>query len=243
MPSPAQRGRPEPPPDKSMPRSVGREYCEALIIAAIFLSFANTFVVQTFYIPSGSMLNTLLIGDHLFVNRFIYGPAPTSLERKLLPLRQVARGDIVVFRSKENPSINVVKRCIGVPGDRIRVADKKLYINDKAVDDSSYAIHTEPFPPLNPALAVRDNFGPFKVPANSYFCMGDNRDNSWDSRFWGELPADYLMGRAFVIYWSYGGETSDGSWPGWGGKLRDLAKTAIGIPTKTRWSRTFRLVR
>src|SRR5205807_5818158 len=113
-------------------RSVAREYLEALIIAAIFLQFANTFVVQTYYIPSGSMEDTLLVGDHLFVNRFIYGPAPSALERRLLPLRSVHRGDIVVFRSKENPRIDVVKRCIGLPGDSIQVVEKKLYVNGKA---------------------------------------------------------------------------------------------------------------
>src|SRR5262245_52671009 len=125
-------------------RSVYREYFEALLIAAIFLRFANTYVIQTFYIPSGSMENTLLVGDHLFVNRFIYGPAATALERKLLPLRPPRRGDIVVFRSPENPTIDVVKRCIGQPGDKIEVVDKQLYIGGKAVDDASYAVHKDP---------------------------------------------------------------------------------------------------
>src|SRR5579864_8339401 len=107
-------------------RHIAREYLEALIIAAIFRQFANTFVVQTFYIPSGSMENTLLVGDHLFVNRFIYGPAASDLERKLLPLREPRRGDIVVFRSKETPNMDVVKRCIGVPGDEVQVVQKNL---------------------------------------------------------------------------------------------------------------------
>jgi signal peptidase I len=231
-------------------RHIAREYLEALIIAAIFLQFANTFVVQTYYIPSGSMEDTLLVGDHLFVNRFIYGPAPTNLERKLLPLRPVRRGDIVVFRSKEDLRIDVVKRCVGIPGDVLRVVAKRLSINGKAVNDSSYAIHRpQPgTPDLIPEgylsqLATRDYFGPFTVPPNSYFCMGDNRDNSWDSRFWGELPATYLLGRAFGIYWSYGGPTSDGSWHGWGSKIADLAQTAIGFFSKTRWNRTFKIVR
>jgi signal peptidase I len=226
-------------------RSVAREYLEALIIAAIFLQFANTYVVQTYYIPSGSMEDTLLVGDHLFVNRFIYGPAPTELERKLLPLRAARRGDIVVFRSKENPRIDVVKRCIGIGGDEIRVVDKRLYINGKLVDDSAYAVHKDPnhYPPFYPTqMAARDNFGPFKVPAGSYFCMGDNRDNSWDSRFWQELPESYLLGRAFAIYWSYGGQTSDGTWQGYGAKLADLGRTALGFVSQTRWGRTFRLV-
>src|SRR4029079_5911728 len=127
-----------------MERSVAREYLEALIIAAIFLRFTNTWVLQTFYIPSGSMEQTLLVGDHLFVNRFLYGPAPTALERKLLPLRDPQRGDIVIFRSPEHPTLDLVKRSGGTPGDTIQVVDKHLYINGKAVDDSAYAIHGDP---------------------------------------------------------------------------------------------------
>jgi signal peptidase I len=227
-------------------RHIVREYLEALIIAAVFLQFANTFVVQTYYIPSGSMEETLLVGDHLFVNRFIYGPAPTALERKLLPLRHVRRGDIVVFRSKENPRIDVVKRCIGVPGDTIRVVDKKLVLNGRAVDDTAYAVHKDPnhIPPFYPTqMAARDNFGAFTVPPASYFCMGDNRDNSWDSRFWGELPESYLLGRAFAIYWSRGDQTADLGAESLGSKIADLGKTALGFVTKTRWNRTFQIVR
>ncbi|MFP5288291.1 MAG: signal peptidase I, partial [Thermoanaerobaculia bacterium] len=148
-------------------RSIWREYAEALIIAAIFLRFTNTFVIQTFYIPSGSMENTLLVGDHLFVNRFIYGPA--RWEEGVLPFRGVRRGDIVVFRSPENPTLDVVKRCIGLPGDTIDLVNKQLYINGKAVDDASYAIHRDPLVfedrPFynNPQQRLRDNFGPTVV--------------------------------------------------------------------------------
>lgn len=221
-----------------------REYLEALVIAAIFLRFANTFVVQTFYIPSGSMEDTLLIGDHLFVNRFIYGPAASGVEDRLLPGRGVQRGDIVVFRSPENPTIDVVKRCVGLPGDSIEVVDKQLYINGKAVDDQSYAVHkdTRVLPDL-PFENTRDNYGPFEVPEDSYFCMGDNRDNSYDSRFWGPLPGHLLKGRPLFIYWSYGGETPSGDWEGTGTKLRQLGRTALGFFTKTRWDRTFQLIR
>jgi len=225
-------------------RSVFREYFEAFLIAYIFLRFANTFVVQTFYIPSGSMENTLLVGDHLFVNRFIYGPAATALERKLLPLRPARRGDIVVFRSPENPTIDVVKRCIGRTGDKIEVVDKRLYINGKAVDDASYALHKDPrmLPDL-PFEDTRDNFGPFLVPEASYFCMGDNRDNSYDSRFWGPLPAHLLKGRPLFIYWSYGGDAPVDEWEGAGEKARQVGRTAAGFLSKTRWGRTFRLIR
>jgi signal peptidase I len=225
-------------------RSVLREYLEALLIAVIFLRFTQTFVTQTFYIPSGSMENTLLIGDHLFVNRFIYGPASTGLEKRLLPLRPVQRGDIVVFRSPENPQLDLVKRCIGLPGDEIRLIDKDLYLNGKPVDDAGYAIHTDTYSDdFDPHRQRRDNFGPYTVPAGHYFCMGDNRDNSNDSRFWGPLPAHMVKGRSLFIYWSYGGETSDGQWRGLGSKLRDLGETAVGFFTRTRWERTFRLIR
>ena len=228
-------------------RSIGREYLEALIIAAVFLLFTNTFVIQTFYIPSQSMEDTLLVGDHLFVNRFIYGPTPTAPERKLLPFRPVRRGDIVVFRSPETPTLDLVKRCVAVGGDTVQVIDQQLYINGKAPKDSSYALHKNADAGLgvfaDPRLRLRDNFGPFVVPAGHYFCMGDNRDNSYDSRFWGPLPAHLVKGRALFIYWSYGGRTSSGQWEGVGAKLRDLAETVLGFFSKTRWERTFRLIR
>jgi signal peptidase I len=226
-------------------RSVLREYLEALLIAVIFLRFTQTFVTQTFYIPSGSMENTLLIGDHLFVNRFIYGPATTDLERKLLPLRTVHRGDIVVFRSPENPQLDLVKRCIGMPGDEIRVIDKALFLNGKAVNDASYAIHTDTYPDdFDPHRQRRDNFGPYTVPPGHYFCMGDNRDNSNDSRVWGTVPEDHVKGRAFLIYWSFESEGAEEvEWPGFWGKVKQLSQVALNFFARTRWERTFRIVR
>lgn len=229
-------------------RSTTREYLEALIIAGIFLGFTNTFVVKTFFIPSASMEETLLIGDHLFVNRFVFGATRSGLEDSLLPLRQVERGDIVIFRSPERPQVDMVKRCIGLPGDVIELVGKDLYLNGKLVDDDSYTWHrdsrTFPDRPSIPDQArMRDNFGPYRVPADHYFCMGDNRDQSYDSRFWGPVPAHYVKGRAFMIYWSFGGETSDGVWRGWGNKLGHLARTAVGFFHLSRWERTFRVIR
>ncbi len=214
-----------------------REILEALLIAALFLRFANTFVVQTFYIPSESMEKTLLVGDHLFVNRFIYGPMATSLEEKLLPQRDVRRGDIVIFRAPAEPKMDLVKRCIGLPGDTIQVIDKQLYLNGKPVEDSQYAIHIDPRIQL-----TRDFFGPYTVPAGNYFCMGDNRDNSNDSRFWGPLPKKLVKGRATMIYWSYSGQTPDGEWHGTADLLTHMGKTLIGFPFKTRWGRTFHVI-
>jgi signal peptidase I len=228
--------------------SVFREYLEALIVAAIFLGFTNTFVLKTFYIPSGSMMETLLIGDHLFVNRFIFGPQQTGIERAVLPGRAVQRGDIVIFRSPETPELDLVKRCIGLPGDVIEVIDKELYVNGGHVVDEGYTQHVDPrlyarAGPWAQEQKRRDNFGPFAVPAEHLFCMGDNRDQSYDSRYFGPVPLAHVKGRAVMVYWSYGGETPDGNWRGWGPRLRQLLNTVLGFVPKTRWGRTFKIVR
>ena len=228
-------------------RSVFREYFEALLIAGIFLGFTNTFLIKTFYIPSGSMEETLLVGDHLFVNRYAFGRTDLAWERKATPLREVARGDIVIFRSPESPTTDLVKRCIGVPGDEILIDGKDLFVNGVPVDDGAFAIHRDSrtFPNrkyLNRRARLRDNFGPFVVPEDHFFFLGDNRDESYDSRYWGAVPRHHIKGRAFLIYWSYGGQTPDGEWRGWGAKARQLAGTIAGFFTKTRWDRTFHIV-
>ena len=229
-------------------RSPFREYLEALIIAGIFLGFTNTFVVKTFFIPSASMEESLLIGDHLFVNRFIYGASATPVERAIFPLRQVERGDIVIFRSPERPLVDMVKRCVALPSDKVELVKKDFFINGDRVDDDSYTWHRdsrifEDLPMVNESARRRDNFGPYVVPDDHYFCLGDNRDQSYDSRFWGPVPSHFVKGRAFLIYWSFGGETSDGVWRGWGHKLKQLAGTAAGFFHRTRWERTFHVIR
>lgn len=229
-----------------VPHSTLREYLEAFLIALLFLGFTNTFVAKTVFIPSGSMETTLLVGDHLFVNRAIYGAAATGVERALLPLRAPRRGDIVVFRSPQDPTVDVVKRLIGLPGDTVAIVEKHLFVNGARVDDGAYARHVDPAV-LRPGTGAgdprRDNFGPYRVPEGHYFCLGDNRDNSYDSRFWGPLPARYLKGRASIVYWSFGGGTSDGQWHGFGAKLRQVARTVAGFVTETRWLRTLHLPR
>jgi len=228
-------------------RSVLREYLEALLVATVFLGFSNTFVVKTFYIPSQSMENTLLVGDHLFVNRFLFGPTTNSLVDGALPSRGVRRGDIVIFRSVKDPQIDMVKRCVALAGDVVEVRNKRLFVNRTEIADESFAIHRDArIYPNQPALregAQRDNFGPYTVPQEHYFCMGDNRDFSYDSRFWGPVPAANVKGRPVMIYWSFGGGTSDGVWRGWGNRLAQFGRTAMGFFTKTRWSRTFLLLR
>lgn len=229
-------------------KSVLRDYFEALLIAALFLGFTNTFLVKTFYIPSESMVGTLLEGDRLFVNRYIYGTAETAAGRQLLPNRDIRRGDVVIFRSPKSPETDLVKRCVGLPGDTIRIADKVLYVNDQRVEDDTYTIHRDPrvYPNrqfVKPQARARDNFGPFLVPDAHYFFLGDNRDESYDSRYWGAVPRHLIKGRAVLIYWSFGGETPDGEWYGSWHKVKQLLRTAAGFIGETRWGRTFQLVR
>lgn len=230
-------------------KPVVREYLEALLIAVIFATFARTYVVQAFKIPSGSMEQNLLIGDHILVNKFLYGPVMSPLERHLLPLRQIQRGDVVVFKFPQDPTRDFIKRCVGLPGDKIEVIDKQLFVNGKKVHDEGYTYHTDnatlPRTPLvNDIFHNRDNFGPRIVPPGSYFCMGDNRDNSNDSRFWGEVPEDNVKGRAFMIYWSFDtGENELPETPSLSGKLHQLGEVGAKFFARTRWNRTFRIVR
>jgi signal peptidase I len=228
-------------------KSLLREYLEALLIAVIFATFARTWVVQAFKIPSGSMEKNLLIGDHILVNKFIYGPTVSPLEEELLPIRKPKRGDVVVFKYPEDPTRDFIKRCMGLPGDTLKMIGKDLYINGRFVHDASFTYYADSetyprdlfFHPKRP----RDNFGPKTVGPASYFCMGDNRDNSNDSRFWGTVPESYLKGRAFVVYWSFVSDDEMVDWPGYQGKLRQLGDLALNFFTKTRWDRTFRIVR
>lgn len=228
----------------SAQRSTFREYSEALLVAALFLGLVNTWVFKTFYIPSGSMEDTLLVGDHLVVNRFIYGSENLPLAGRFLPVRPVARGDIVVFRSPEDFEMDVIKRCIGLPGDILELRDKHLLVNGRRVEEP-YVQHRDARlggrTSSVPALIRRDQYGPVRVPDGHYFCLGDNRDFSLDSRFWGPVPAELVRGRASVIYWSYGGETGTGEWLGLGHKLRQTFRTAASFFSQTRWSRTFDL--
>ncbi len=228
-------------------KSVSREYFEALLIAVIFATFARTYVVQAFKIPSGSMEENLLIGDHILVNKFVYGPAPSAFERAVLPVRDVRRGDVVVFKSPEDPTRDFIKRCVALPGDQVEIIAKKLFVNGEPIDESAYTYHTDrqTYPSsrfYQPQFRHRDNFGPEIIPAGHYFCLGDNRDNSNDSRFWGSVPEEMVKGRAVLIYWSY---ESDGG-PESGrmvDKLKKIGRVALTFFSRTRWERTFDLVR
>ena len=182
-------------------KSVFREYVEAIFIALILALFIRTFVVQAFKIPSGSMIPTLLVGDHILVNKFIYGIKNPITGDSWLPISDPERGDIIVFKYPINPKQDFIKRVIGVAGDKIQIIDKKVYVNDKPFVVSN-AINLDP--KIIPGeTQPRDNLGPIQVPQEAYFVMGDNRDNSHDSRFWKFVSAKEIKGKAFMIYWSW----------------------------------------
>jgi signal peptidase I len=182
-------------------KSVFREYFEAICIAILLALFIRTFVVQAFKIPSGSMLPTLLIGDHLLVNKFIYGIRVPFTGKILVPINSPKQGDVIVFRFPKDRSIDYIKRVIGTPGDTVEIKNKKVFINGEPINDPHAHISTPAV--LNANASPRDNFGPILVPEQRVFVMGDNRDNSYDSRFWGFVDQRDILGKAFILYWSW----------------------------------------
>jgi signal peptidase I len=192
-------------------KSVVREYFESLVVAVVLALFVRTFVFQAFKIPTGSMENNLLVGDHLLVNKMAFAPVATALERAIMPQKAVGRGDVIVFKYPKQPDRDFIKRVIGLPGDRLELRRKRIYINGVALDEP-YVRYLEPPSPDGIVRAgdLREEYGPVTVPAGQYFMMGDNRDNSEDSRYWGFMPATYIKGEALVIYFSVG-DAVDGS--------------------------------
>jgi signal peptidase I len=187
-----------------------RENIEAIIVAVILALFIRTFMVQAFKIPSGSMKDTLLIGDHILVNKFIYGVKAPFLHKTMIPIKDPQRGDIIVFEFPEDPSKDFIKRVIGLPGDVVEIRNKKLVVNGKRIKDA-HSIHKDP--KIFPArLQPRDNLGPITVPEHKLFVMGDNRDFSYDSRFWGFVDLLAVKGKAFIIYWSWDRENFGVRW-------------------------------
>ena len=221
-------------------KSTLREYFESIVMAVILALFIRTWIVQAFKIPTGSMEQNLLIGDHLLVNKFVFGPAPTLLEQVVTPTTAVQRGDILVFKYPQEPERDFIKRAIGLPGETLEVRQKRLYIDGVKLDES-YLQDQVPEPGAI-TLDRRDNFGPITVPAGHYFMMGDNRDNSEDSRFWGLLPHAYVKGKAMIIYWSY--EDSRPLLPetGPGATARRIGSVFLHFFSGTRWSRMFQQV-
>jgi signal peptidase I len=190
-------------------KSVIREYGEALAVALLLALFIRSFVVQAFKIPSGSMIPTLLIGDHILVNKFVYGVRLPYFGTEIVPVGKPRRGDVVVFIYPQDEDKDFIKRVVGVEGDTVEVRDKRLHVNGEPVaDPHAHFAEGED----GRAVAPRDNYGPFQVPPGYIFVMGDNRDRSYDSRFWGPVALDKVKGKAFLIYWSWDG---GGRWARW----------------------------
>ncbi len=223
----------------SFQKSTTREYFESIVIAVILALFVRTWVVQAFKIPTGSMEQNLLIGDHLLVNKFVYAPAATAAERMLLPVGEYQRGDVLVFKYPEDPERDFIKRLIGLPGETIELRQSRVFINGEPIaepylDAMRQGGHMPP--------DIRATFGPQVVPEGHLFMMGDNRGDSQDSRYWGPLPVGYVKGRAFVLYWSYESESEFYSDVGIGATLRRLGSAVTHFVTRTRWERLLRAV-
>ncbi len=182
-----------------------REYVEAFAIALLIALLVRTFVIQAFKIPSGSMENTLLVGDHIFVNKFLYGYHLPYTEGRVLAWTTPRRGDIIVFVFPEDPTKDFIKRVIAVPGDTVEIRDKALILNGKPLHET-YTRYAEGNA-VNGIALRRDNMPPVKVPKGKYFVMGDNRDRSYDSRFWGFVDEEAIIGKALFIYFSLNWDT------------------------------------
>jgi signal peptidase I len=216
-------------------KSTIREYFESIVIAVILALFVRTWVVQAFKIPTGSMENNLLIGDHLLVNKFVFGP--TGPERAVLPVRDIRRGDIVVFKYPVEPERDFIKRVIGLPGDTIELRAKKVYVNGQPLDEPYVHFLTTSAGGEVTSMDVRERYGPVTVPPDQYFVMGDNRDNSQDSRYWGYLPRSYVKGKAMMIYWSYEADRDDLADDSLGATFTRIISVGTHFFTKTRWER------
>ncbi len=240
------------------------EYIESLLVTIILALFLTTFVVQSFKIPSQSMEPTLLVGDHLLVNKFIFGGTGAWYE-KLMPYRPIRHGDIIVFRFPYDDHPYYVKRVIGIPGDRIRIVDQQVYVNGQSQKEP-YVVHDpaamydpfgDTFPPVTSRYmlrsAVRQEWaeqildhvsnGELIVPPQKYFVMGDNRDRSSDSRFWGFVDRTAIMGGPVVIYWSIDSTEDEAEDVSFSVRLRSFAGTLLHLPSLTRWHRMFHQVR
>ena len=201
-------------------KSALRENIEVFIVAALLALFIRTFIVQAFKIPSGSMKETLQIGDHILVNKFIYGVKLPFVMTTIIPVSSPERGDIVVFKFPEDPKKDFIKRAVAVAGDTVEIVDKQVFINGER-QDHPYAEFKEKsiIPPCNDLQKSmgfdrcnKDNYGPVTVPEGKLFVMGDNRDHSYDSRFWGFVDLDVVKGKAFIIYWSWDSDNTGVRW-------------------------------
>ncbi len=228
--------------EKEKDRSGFREFFELIAETAVFVFFVMTFVVQAFQIPTGSMEPTLLIGDFLLVNKFAYAQPVLPLEDLLLPNKKTNRYDMVVFKYPREPWKDFVKRVIAVEGEKVEIKDRQVYINGQPIAED-YKVHLEDqeydqgYYYYNDT--IKDNYGPVVVPPGHMFVMGDNRDNSWDSRYWRFLPADHIKGRPWVIYFSYKAERNAYLKTG----LRDRVEKFVKFILKARLNRVLMVIK
>ncbi len=215
------------------PKGILRDYIETIIVCVIFVIFSRAFVFQQSKIPSGSMMDTLLVGDYIMVNRFMYSPALFEWENKLLPVRDIRRGDVVVFKFPAEPETDYIKRIVGLPGDTIEVRDGYLYVNG--------ALINEPY--VDASYRRGESYGPTRVPLENYFAMGDHRNMSADSRVWGFVPKSLVKGRALLIWWSYQEDSVEANPRGVVESAKSIASKALHFFTRSRWSRCFTLIR
>jgi signal peptidase I len=218
-----------------------RERADPVLAAIVFALFARTFLFQAFEVPSPSMEKNVLAGDRLLVNKFLFAPGSGPLGA-LLPSRGVRRGDIVVFRFPEDPRRDFLKRVVGLPGETVAIRNKRVFVDGRLLDEP-YTFHSDdrvwPDDPSVPGdRRRRDQLAPTGVPAGSYFVMGDNRDDSNDSRYWGAVPAGHIEGRALFVYWSLRPPASDAP-----SGARAVAQLPVELARRTRWDRLFRPVR
>lgn len=222
-------------------RSQAREYLEAVLVAVVFALFVRTFLLQAYVVPTPSMEARILVGDHLIVNKFLFAPSGRGLLARLLPHRAVRRGDVIVFKFPEDPRRDFIKRVVALPGETVEIRDKVVFVEGIRLPEPHVTFSDDRVWPDDPELPEsyrrRDQSRPFTVPPGSYFALGDNRDNSYDSRFWGPVPADNLKGRAMLVYWSYPLE------PAKRRSVKELAAIALNFFRKTRWERVLMPVR
>jgi signal peptidase I len=219
-----------------------KEYLESFAIALIFALIVKCSVVEAYKIPSGSMEDTLLVGDFLLANKFIYGAKlPIPFTNIHLPaLRDPKPGDIVIFKYPRNPKVNYIKRCVAVEGQTVEIKDKILYVDGKKFPNPPLSKYTDPRTRPQ-GRDPRDNFGPYKIPKGHLFMMGDNRDNSADSRYWGTLPRELVMGKAMIIHWSW---SPDPQAPAVRGSdplsiPKNIGYNVLHFPNRVRWNRLF----
>jgi signal peptidase I len=211
-----------------------RDYIETILVCVMFVIFSRAFVFQQSKIPSGSMMDTLLVGDYIMVNRFVYSHGATPLEQALLPQRSIRRGDVIVFKQPDEPEVDFIKRVVGLPGDIIELRNGYLYVNDQVVEE----------PYVTDEYRRRDrrkNWGPTQVLPEQYLVFGDHRDQSADSRFWGQVPRALIKGRALLIWWSY--EEEGKVYMSLPERLTSWGSKILHFFTRSRWSRCFMLIR